>query len=88
MLKNLKASAISTKPNTTFTVLSQPPDLGNDFNQYPFWAAHYEQVHEPRTNRAWTIWQHNCKGRVNGIDAEVDFNVVNGSLYALKGLCL
>lgn len=62
--------------------------LGEDFNDYPFWAAHYEQVHEPRTSRHWTIWQHNCRGRVNGIDAEVDFNVVNGSLYSLKSLCL
>src|SRR5436190_22757427 len=33
MLKNLNANAISMNPRTTFTVLSQPPDLGNDFNQ-------------------------------------------------------
>jgi lysozyme len=62
--------------------------LGEPFDDYPFWAAHYEQDNEPRTKRSWTIWQHNCKGHVNGIDAEVDFNVVNGSLYTLKGLCL
>lgn len=62
--------------------------LGDDFNEYPLWAAHYEQVHEPRIGRDWIIWQHNCQGHVNGIDAEVDFNVVNGSLYELKKLCL
>ena len=33
MLKNLKAKANSTNPKNTFTVLSQEPDLGNDFNQ-------------------------------------------------------
>ena len=33
MLKNLKAKAISRKPNTTFTELSQPPDLGSVLNQ-------------------------------------------------------
>ena len=62
--------------------------LGEQFNDYPFWAAHYEQCEAPRINRDWTIWQHNCKGRVNGIDAEVDFNVVNGNLFALRALCL
>lgn len=85
---NALEEAYGVKPMIYSSVDFYERYLGNDFNQYPFWAAHYEQVHEPRTNRAWTIWQHNCKGRVNGIDAEVDFNVVNGSLYALKGLCL
>jgi lysozyme len=62
--------------------------LGDDFNEYPFWAAHYEKLNEPRTKRDWLIWQHNCKGRCNGIDAEVDFNVVNGSIFALRDICL
>ena len=62
--------------------------LGEPFDNYPFWAAHYEQMSAPRINRDWILWQHNCKGRVNGIDAEVDFNVVNGNLFALKDLCL
>lgn len=62
--------------------------LGEDFDRYPLWAAHYEQSEEPRIRRPWIIWQHNCKGRVNGIDAEVDFNVVNGSIFVLQELCL
>lgn len=62
--------------------------LGDSFNDYPFWAAHYDQTHEPRTQRDWIIWQHNCRGHVNGISAEVDFNVVNGSMLQLKKLCL
>jgi lysozyme len=62
--------------------------LGDMFNDYPLWAAHYEQCNEPRVKRPWILWQHNCKGRVNGIAAEVDFNVVNGNLFALKELCL
>ncbi len=33
MLKNLRAKANSKKPNTTLTLLSQPPDLGKLFNQ-------------------------------------------------------
>ena len=31
--KNLKASANSKNPSTTFTVVIQPPDFGNEFNQ-------------------------------------------------------
>jgi lysozyme len=62
--------------------------LGNLFDDYPLWAAHYEQCEAPRINRKWTLWQHNCKGNVNGIEAEVDFNVVNGNLFDLKVLCL
>lgn len=62
--------------------------LKGAFDEYPFWAAHYEQLKAPRIERDWLIWQHNCKGRVNGIEGEVDFNVVNGSLFALQDLCL
>jgi lysozyme len=62
--------------------------LGTQFDEYPYWAAHYEQVSEPRIQRKWLMWQHNCKGHVNGIAADVDFNVVNGSLFTLSDLCL
>jgi lysozyme len=62
--------------------------LGKDFDEYPLWAAHYEQSRQPRIDRDWLIWQHSCKGRVNGIDAEVDFNVVNGSIFALHDICI
>ncbi len=62
--------------------------LGPAFDAYPLWVAHYNQPLSPRINRPWTIWQHNCKGRVNGIRGEVDFNVVNGSLLSLQKLCL
>src|SRR5687767_2286761 len=33
MLRNLKASANSTKPKTTLTEFNHPPDFGNEFNQ-------------------------------------------------------
>lgn len=62
--------------------------LGDEFDAYPLWIAHYDQPVAPRIAREWLIWQHNCKGRVNGIRGEVDFNVVNGSLAALQKLCL
>lgn len=62
--------------------------LRDAFDEYPYWAAHYERCNSPRCFRNWTIWQHHCNGHVNGIDAEVDFNVVNGGISELKRLCL
>jgi lysozyme len=62
--------------------------LGSDFDEYPFWGAHYETKQAPRTSRTWQIWQHNCKGHVNGIDAYVDFNVLNEMECSLDDLCL
>src|SRR5882672_9123548 len=50
MLKNLNASAISTKPNTTFTVFSQPPDFGKDFNQFGKKAKVVNGIAKARAN--------------------------------------
>jgi lysozyme len=52
--------------------------LGSDFDSYPFWAAHYYQLNQPRITRAWSFWQHSEEGRVSGILSKVDFNVFNG----------
>jgi lysozyme len=61
--------------------------LGEQFDKYPLWAAHY-QVAKPNINREWQIWQHSDNGHVNGIDANVDFNTVNGGLLNMKALCI
>jgi lysozyme len=58
--------------------------LGNAFNDYPFWAAHYNEKHQPRTERNWQLWQHNERGSVNGISGDVDFNVFNGDIFSFK----
>ncbi len=60
--------------------------LGSDFDAYPLWVAHYLQKKEPRIKRNWFLWQHSEKGRVNGIDAFVDFNVFNGDSTDLENL--
>ena len=31
--------------------------LGNEFNSYPLWAAHYFQYDTPRVSRQWDFWQ-------------------------------
>jgi lysozyme len=60
--------------------------LDGQFDDYPLWVAHYYAKNKPQIARKWTIWQHNEKGRVNGIDAYVDFNVFNGDSIAFKKL--
>jgi lysozyme len=58
--------------------------LAGKFDAYPLWVAHYLIKDKPRVRRNWSFWQHNESGRVNGIDAHVDFNVFNGDSIAFQ----
>ena len=60
--------------------------LDGAFEDYPLWVAHYYVKDKPRIKRKWDFWQHNEKGRVNGIDAFVDFNVFKGDSTAFRKL--
>lgn len=60
--------------------------LAGKFDDYPLWVAHYLVQDKPRIKRKWLFWQHNETGRVNGIDAFVDFNVFNGDSTDFKNL--
>jgi len=60
--------------------------LGEEFDDYPLWAAHYLQPSQPRIDRDWSFWQHSEEGRVNGIRARVDFNVFNGDSLSFTRL--
>ena len=62
--------------------------LAGKFDDYPLWVAHYLVQDKPRIQRNWIFWQHNEKGHVNGIDANVDFNVFNGDSLAFRKLLL
>ncbi|MFM2386560.1 MAG: hypothetical protein RL660_1317 [Bacteroidota bacterium] len=61
--------------------------LANVCKDLPLWVAHY-YVHEPSVGRTYQLWQHNDAGTVDGIDAPVDFNVVNGSITDLLQLTI
>lgn len=56
------------------------------FADYPLWVAHYNEPRQPRVRRDWTFWQHSERGRVNGINALVDFNVFQGDSTAFNAL--
>lgn len=62
--------------------------LDGQFDEYPLWVAHYYVKDKPRIERNWSFWQHNEKGRVNGVDAYVDFNVFNGDSTEFSKLLL
>ncbi|HMI79234.1 MAG TPA: GH25 family lysozyme, partial [Ferruginibacter sp.] len=62
--------------------------LQGKFDDYPLWVAHYFVRNKPRIKRNWVFWQHNEKGRVNGVDAYVDFNVFNGDSAAFRKMLL
>lgn len=62
--------------------------LGEEFDEYPLWVAHYLQPHNPRIKREWIFWQHSETGRVNGIVNRVDFNVFKGDSTDFKQLLL
>lgn len=62
--------------------------LDGKFDDYPLWVAHYYVQNKPRIERRWSFWQHNEKGRVNGVDAYVDFNVFNGDSTAFRKILL
>ncbi|PUZ26576.1 lysozyme [Chitinophaga costaii] len=62
--------------------------LGDEFDDYPLWVAHYYVEKNPQTARSWMFWQHNDRGRVDGIRTTVDFNVFNGDSAALSKLLI
>ena len=63
-------------------------NLGEEFDKYPLWAAHYYEQQKPRIKRDWFFWQHNDAGNVNGIVSKVDFNVFNGDSVAFRSLLI
>lgn len=63
--------------------------LAHHFPNHPIWIARYNSLYEPHLagNRAWDFWQYGCRGRLDGIDGDVDFNVFKGTLLELEQLC-
>ena len=62
--------------------------LGQAFDNYPLWVAHYFEKNKPRVERTWQFWQHNSTGHINGITTGVDFNVFNGDSVAFNALLI
>lgn len=63
-------------------------NLGEEFDDYPLWVAHYYEQRQPRIKRDWHFWQHSDRGRVSGITQPVDFNVFRGDSADFKELLI
>ena len=64
--------------------------IAGNFEDYPIWIARYSSWRKPKldTKQEWDFWQYGNRGRLEGIEGDVDFNVFKGSLTELEELCL
>ena len=63
--------------------------LADFLPEYPIWIARYNQYFEPllTNGEEWKFWQYGNRGRVEGIQGDVDLNVFHGSMRDLEMLC-
>lgn len=63
--------------------------IAGEFDKYPIWIAKYGGE-PPRLGAGvkWWFWQYGSRGKLDGIDGDVDFNVFHGSHEELERICL
>lgn len=63
--------------------------LDRSLSDIPLWLAHYDTKLPPVCSgwKSWIFLQYTDKGRVNGIDGNVDLNEFNGRRAELEMLC-
>ncbi|MEO1514544.1 MAG: GH25 family lysozyme [Bacteroidota bacterium] len=61
--------------------------IAGNFDDYQVWMARYHTVAPSVTHgQRWTFWQYGNRGRIKGIEGDVDLNVFNGNLRELDAL--
>ncbi len=63
--------------------------LADSFPEYPVWIARYNKYFEPLLTNGvdWKFWQYGNRGRLEGINGDVDFNVFRGTIEELDEMC-
>ncbi|MCB0704817.1 MAG: glycoside hydrolase family 25 protein [Saprospiraceae bacterium] len=63
--------------------------LAGQFEDYPIWIARYRE-REPKlaAGKDWDFWQYGNRGRLAGINGDVDFNVFKGTIEELESYCI
>lgn len=61
--------------------------LKTEFPEYNMWIANYS-FFEDEIRKEWLFWQFTDKASVKGIDGDIDANIYNGNLEALKEVCV
>ena len=64
--------------------------LAGHFQNYTIWIARYSSWRKPNLHagHSWHFWQYGNRGRLQGIDGDVDFNVFHGTREELENFCL
>jgi lysozyme len=61
--------------------------IKNNFDNYIVWIARYNtKAPDMPFTQSWTFWQYGNKGRIDGIEGDVDFNVFHGDTEALNNI--
>jgi lysozyme len=81
-------NAYNVKPIIYTNVSFYKNFLGDVFDSYPLWVAHYFVQQNPGIKNGWFFWQHNAAGKVNGIKTRVDFNVFSGDTTSFQNLLI
>ncbi len=56
------------------------------FDKYPLWVARYNM--RLRHQGEWVMWQYSDRGRISGIEGDVDLNLFNGKFSDLQRLLI
>lgn len=79
-----RVKALTGKPVVLYTGASFAKTyLGPALSAYPLWVAHYG-VDTPMANAVWPNWsifQYTSTGKVNGINSNVDVNVMEAAFF-------
>ncbi|MFK7807678.1 MAG: glycoside hydrolase family 25 protein [Saprospiraceae bacterium] len=61
--------------------------IAEEFQDYPIWIARYNYAEPGLSNHdQWQFWQYGNRGRIPGVNGDVDFNVFHGTLEELSKL--
>lgn len=62
--------------------------LAGHFDDNIYWIARYNKdAPDLNFGKSWHFWQYGNRGRLKGIEGDVDFNVFNGTREELEMLC-
>lgn len=86
---DIVSTAFNTKPIIYTNLKSYFRFIAGRFDEYPVWIARYkDKIPDLGNSKEWSFWQYNEKGKLNGIEDEVDLNAFNGSFQELQEMCL
>jgi lysozyme len=62
--------------------------IAGNFPDNPVWLAQYNNSEPRLAGINWMFWQYGNRGKLKGIQGEVDFNVFNSDYYSIDSICL